>query len=94
LHFGDAAARLPLLAVIARRAEPDVAIQPFLAASAGLAAGSLRFTRDDALRPGLCLNAARSKQVLPNLLTLEVRSSIDFASKKQNQSWPWPREAA
>jgi hypothetical protein len=27
-----------------------------------------------------------AKQVLPNLLTLEVRSSIDFAWKKQNQS--------
>jgi len=35
-----------------------------------------------------------AKQVHPNLLTLGVRSSIEFASEEQNQSWWYPREAA
>jgi len=31
------------------------------------------------------------EQVLPNLLTPEVRSSIDFAYKKPDRSWPKPQ---
>jgi hypothetical protein len=40
------------------------------------------------------LNRSRSKQTLAGLLTLWTLSSIDFASRKQNQSWRQPRKAA
>jgi hypothetical protein len=35
-----------------------------------------------------------TKQTLPGLLTLKILGSIDFALKKQNQSWRSPRKAA
>jgi hypothetical protein len=40
------------------------------------------------------LKTSPAKQTLPGLPTLEILGSVDFASKKQNQSWRSPRKAA